>query len=139
MGAIIGFSIFGALMGWGMLFILVAMAQGKKKRTQIKIQSTTDLWPQIEQWCQDHGYKSRESVAGRRLYQRGNGFWQAAARLEVTQEGEIWQLDAFLFITSFVTHTDLALDETGPIAKLPRSQRKKELNMLLEQLGQPTV
>ena len=137
--AMIKGALIGGVMGWVGLIIMVSMAQGKKPRTQIQVQSTTDLWPQIELWCAAHGYKLTSSEAGHRLYQRGSGVWQAAARLDVTQKENDWQIEAFLFMTSFVNTAEIALDETGLTAKLPRDNRKKEFNVLLGQLGQPAL
>lgn len=125
----------GATLGFVVLLITVAIAQGKKPRTQVILEHDGDLWPQIEDWCTQHGYKLREQDGKRRLYQHGKGFWQAASRFQVTRTGTTWQLEGWLHMNALVITAELALDEKGSIAKLPRDKRKKEFNFLLGQLG----
>lgn len=139
MYSFIGMALVGGFFGWIILIATVAMAQGKKSRTQITLKSETDLLPQIEQWCQLYGYKRIQDLNGARVYQRGSGFWQAIAKVAVKQQGSEWTLEGFLFVTSFVTHAEVAFDETGFIVKLPRENRKKEFNELLQKLGQPQL
>lgn len=135
MGSVVFYGVFGAAVGWGSLFITVLMAKGKKRRTQVRVRSQEDLSPLIRNWCAANGYKLRSEAGNRWLYQRGSGFWQAAARLEVSQQGDEWVIEGFLYLTSLINSAELAFDETGAVAKLPRDNRKKEFNVLLQQLG----
>ncbi|WP_028456070.1 hypothetical protein [Chitinilyticum litopenaei] len=128
-------AIFGASLGFLILLVTVLIAQGKKQRAIVTLESNGDLWPQIEAWCSQHGYALREQDEQRRLYQHGKGFWQAAGRFQASRNGNVWQLEGWLHMNAFITRAELALDETGPVAKVPRDKRKKEFNALLGQLG----
>ncbi|MBE9610039.1 hypothetical protein [Chitinilyticum piscinae] len=129
----------GATLGFVVLLITVAIAQGKKSRAQTSLEHNGDLWPQIENWCKQHGYRLREEDGQRRLYQRGKGFWQAASRFQVTRNGNTWLLEGWLHMNALVITAELALDEKGVIAKVPRDKSKKDFNFLLGQLGAPAI
>ncbi|WP_028452349.1 hypothetical protein [Chitinilyticum aquatile] len=132
-------AIVGATFGFLMLLVMALIAKGKKPRSIVSIEYAGDLWPQIESWCAQHGYALREQNGQQRLYQHGKGFLQAAARFQVSRNGNIWQLEGWMHINALITRAELALDETGPLVKLPRDKRKNEFNILLGQLGAPAL
>ena len=139
LGRVIVYGILGAAIGLVSLIMMVDRAKKKRPRAVATFEDSGELWPAIEAWCQKNGYKLREGNGDQRLYQRGSGIWQAAGRVAASRQGNTWKLEGFLFIQAFVSSAELAFDETGPLAKLPREHRKKEFNQLLQQLGQPAL
>jgi len=117
-----------------------------KTRTEIDFDSVQDIQKIVEDWAQQHGYKFQEMEDDMRLYQRGSGFWTAPMRLAFIQNGEHVHLEAYVYaplfnrlMAFFLVPKETHIESGGFVASVPRAMARKDVNALLESLGQPLL
>ena len=117
-----------------------------KARTEIDFDTVQDIQKVVEDWAQQHGYKFQEIEGDMRLYQRGSGFWTAPMRLAFRQTGEHVHMESYVFapllnrlMALFLVPKESHVESGGFVASLPRAMARKDINALLESLGQPPL
>jgi hypothetical protein len=105
-----------------------------------------DIWPMVDGWAQEAGFKLRETNGPTRVYQKGTGLLVAPTMLTVTQQGPNVHLETWLKISFFtrlfalfMLPAELGLESGGFKAALPRSMARNAVNPLLERIGQPPI
>lgn len=114
-----------------------------KTRTKIDFDSVQDIQKIVEDWAQQHGYKFQVMEGDMRLYQRGSGFWTAPMRLAFSQNEEHVHMEAYVFaplfnrlMALFLVPKETHIESSGFVASVPRAMARKDVNALLESLGQ---
>lgn len=117
-----------------------------KARTEIDFDTVQDIQKVVDDWAQQHGYKFQEMEGDMRLYQRGSGFWTAPMRLSFRQTGEHVHMEAYVFapplnrlMALFLVPKESFIESGGFVASVPRAMARKDVNALLESLGQPPL
>lgn len=137
---LIGCAVLGGFIGIGVLNLMALIAKnGREHHDIVTFTSTEELWPKIEDWATQTGYKLKQENGKTRLYQKGKNMLTAPMMLDVIQEGEQWTLRAYIQINGLIVKGDMALSKKGLVASLPRMKGKKEINELLSSLGQPLI
>jgi len=115
------------------------------KRTILRFQTEIDVWTILESWAEETGYREIDKEQTWRRYQKGYGMLVAPKRVEVSQEDKSVQLQAWIspnliarISMLFLMPAEMDLG-SGFVGKLPRSQARKEVNILLQRLGQPLI
>jgi len=109
------------------------------KRTVLTFESSSDIWPVVEKWAKDKGFreegeaKSGETAGGkRRKFKRGSGLLMSSAHVEIGQEGKKVELSAWVK-GYFAAELDLG---RGLFGVLDRWTARRAVNDLLQALGQ---
>lgn len=117
-----------------------------KTRTEIDFDTVQDIQKVFEDWAQQHGYKFQEMEGDMSLYQRGSGFWTAPMRLAYRQTGEHVHMEAYVYapffnrlMAFFLVPKESHIESGGFVASVPRALARKDINALLESLGQPLL
>jgi len=115
-------------------------------RTILRFKSAGDIWPIVNRWASQNGYKLKQSVGRECLFQKGIGFWVAPMMLKVKQENqetiiEAWvRANLFVRISSlFILPAEMEIASGGLKAVIPRNMARKAVNTLLAQLNQPPI
>jgi len=115
-------------------------------RTRVRFHSAGDIWPVVNKWAVEHGYKLKESAGKECVFQKGTGFLVAPMMLKVKQENqetiiEAWiRANLFVRISSFfILPAEMGIESGGFKAVIPRNMARKAVNTLLAQLNQPPI
>jgi hypothetical protein len=115
-------------------------------RTEIDFERVEDIQKIVDDWAEQHGYKFLEMEEDMRVYQRGKGFWTAPMRLGYRQTGERVHMEAYVFapllnrlVSLFLVPKECNIESGGFVASVPRAMARKDVNALLETLGQPPL
>lgn len=117
-----------------------------KARTVLDFEHKGDIKDIVEEWAAGHDYKFKEMEGKLRMYQRGTGFWTAPMRLVYMQEGNKVHLEAYVYtpllsriMGLFIVPKEAHIESGGFVASIPRKMARKDVNVLLEKLGQPPL
>lgn len=115
------------------------------KRTVLNFEVDRDIWPVVEVWAKDTEHREIARGATWRRYQNGYGVWVAPKRVEIHQEGNKVELQAYLYnpminraFYLFLMPEELEV-KRGFFAWLPRAQARDNVNALLRRLGQKPI
>jgi len=115
-------------------------------RTTREFRYPTEIWPVIESWATQNGYALKKENGVTRLYQKSNWQLMAPACLQVTQQGDLVKLEAWVkadlfLLLSLLTgkQPEARLDSGGLVATLPRRIARGAVNILLSTLGQKPI
>lgn len=99
----------------------------------LDFETGVDIWLIVESWAKETGYREKGKGDNWRRYQKGFGMPLIPKVVEIRQEGKKVQLQAWV--------GSLFWMDVGPglWASLPRSQARKDVNVLLQRLGQPLL
>ena len=116
------------------------------KRTPIAFQSSTNIWPTVEKWAAENGYKLQSEDATGRTYQKGVGFLVAPMMLRLAQDGdqvsgEAWIRAGLLvrIFALFLLPAEMGIESGGFKGVLPRKIARTAVNKLLAELGQTQI
>ena len=105
-----------------------------------------DIWPIVEEWAKETGYRLKESDQSRRLYQKGHGILVAPMMLEVSQTEEGVHLEAWIkadiivrIIGLFMIPAEMRIESGGITGVAPRKIARGAVNKLLKKLEQPAI
>jgi hypothetical protein len=115
-------------------------------RTEIDFERVEDIQKIVDDWAAAHDYKFLEMEEDMRVYQRGSGFWTAPMRLGYRQTGERVHMEAYVYapllnriMSLFLVPKECKIESGGFVASIPRAMARKDVNNLLETLGQPPL
>jgi hypothetical protein len=115
------------------------------KRTILRFEINTDIWPIVESWAREREYGEKTKGNTWRRYQQGHGTLVAPKLVEVRQEGTKVELQAWISINIlsrimflFIMPAELDLGP-GFRGAVPRSTARRDVNILLQKLGQPPI
>ena len=104
-----------------------------------------NLWPLVEEWAKENGFRLRESGDARRLYVKAN-LLQVPLCLDILQEGASVHLEAWVKSTappmstwSYIMPDEMVLESGNLVGVAPRSVGRKAVNKLLARLSQPPI
>jgi hypothetical protein len=116
------------------------------KRTTCRFSSTGDIWPVVEKWANEKGYKQKKSVGQERLYQKGVGFLVAPMMLKISHEDQETNIEAWIranilvrLMSFFILPAEMGIESGGFRGVVPRNIARKAVNTLLAQLGQTPI
>lgn len=116
------------------------------KRTTLRFVRASDIWPVVDKWANENGYRQKGSQGQQKLYQKGVGFLVAPMMLEVRQENQEISIEAWIranflvrMMALFLLPAEMGIESGGIKAILPRNIARKAVNVLLAQLGQPPI
>lgn len=116
------------------------------RRAIIEFSPDGDPWPAILDWAQQTKYRPIQRADGSAHFQKGIGFWVAPQNLFVSVGPQSVRLEAWISANLFVRAMSLCIlpgeitiESGGFTAALPRKMARKDVNRLLETLGQPPL
>jgi len=117
-----------------------------KNRTVREFTYRGDLWPLVDAWVAETGYRLEQQEDGHRLYRKGFPLVMAPSMVEITeQKGRVtlqaWvKADPYLFLAILTGRTpEMAIDSSGLTATVPRRRAREMVNILLRKLGQSKI
>ena len=117
-----------------------------KARTILDFEYKGDIKDIVERWATAHNYRFNEMEGELRIYQRGTGFWTAPMRMLYKKEGNKVHLEAYVYtpllsriMGLFLVPKEAHIESGGFAGKIPRNMARKDVNALLEKLGQPPL
>jgi len=115
-------------------------------RTTLRFSSAIDVWPVVQTWAAEQGYKLKGSAGNECTFQKGFGFLVAPTMLRVKQEGGVTDLEVWIRMnlltragSLFILPAEIGIGAGGFRAVVPRSFARSAVNKLLAQLGQPPI
>ncbi len=112
----------------------------------MRFRSAGDIWPVVNKWAGENGYKLKQSAGQERVFQKGIGFLVAPMMLKVKQENQETIIEAWiranLFVRIscfFILPAEMGIESGGFRAVIPRNIARKAVNTLLAQLNQPLI
>jgi hypothetical protein len=116
------------------------------KRTERTFPMPENLWPTVEAWAAEKGYRCKESTGTDRTFQKGVGFLVAPMMLQLTEQNgsvtmQAW-IRAGLFVRAFslfILPAEMGVESGGFKAVLPRKIARNAINDLLNKLDQPPI
>ncbi len=115
-------------------------------RTTLTIPQNGDIWPIIDTWAAETGYKLKENRGSERLYQKGTGFLVAPMMLKVVSSGGQATLEAWIRVGTFVrlmalflVPSEMGIQSGGFKLVIPRKTARTAVNKLLPRLGAPLI
>jgi hypothetical protein len=116
------------------------------KRTVLRFSHTGDIWPIVEGWARQNGYRQKEAAGPERVYQKGVGFLVAPMMLKVRYEKQEANIEAWVranilvrLMSLFTLPKEMGIESGGFRAVMPRNIARKAVSELLAELGQPAV
>ena len=116
------------------------------RRTIRDFSAKEEIWPVVEGWAKETGYRLRESEQSQRLYQKGHGILVAPMMLKISQTEEKVHLEAWIraglfvrLMALFIIPSEMGIESGGFRGVAPRRIARKAVNKLLERLGQPLI
>lgn len=117
-----------------------------KGRTVREFIYNADLWPLVDAWAAETGFRLRQSDDSRRLYRKGCWPLMAPAFLEVRHENgrvalETWVKADFFLVLSILTGKgpETGIESGGLTASVPRKRTREAVNQLLKKLNQKPI
>jgi len=115
------------------------------KRTILRFDFNGDVWPIIETWAKERDFREKTRTDNSRRYQQGYGMMVASKFLEAKQEGRQVELQGWVGInilnrisTLFIMPGEIDLG-SGFRAVIPRGTARRDVDVLLQRLGQPPI
>jgi hypothetical protein len=115
------------------------------KRTVLSFEVNNDIWPVVERWAQERKYREKARGDTWRRYQQGYGMLVAPKLIEVRQERTKVETQGWVHMplinrifTLFIMPAEMDLG-SGFMGVVPRRMARRDLNVLLEMLGQPSI
>ena len=112
------------------------------KRTQISFQSANSIWPAVEKWAGENGYKPVSQAGNERTFQKGVGFLVAPMMLRLAQNGDAVTGEAWIraglvvrIMALFLLPPEMGIESGGFKGVLPRKIARGAVNKLLAELG----
>lgn len=117
-----------------------------KSRTTREFVFNGDLWPLVDEWAAEAGFKTVVKEKNRRLFQRGLPLLVAPAVVEVRKRKAKVSLHAWVkadpyLILAVLTgkKAEMGIESGGMTAMLPRRRARHAVNVLLSKLGEEPV
>ncbi len=117
-----------------------------KGRTVREFTYQADLWPLVDAWAAETGFKLRSEEGGRRTYRKGIWLLTAPAFVEICHEKrtvriEAWVKADFFLVLSLLSgkEPEAGIESGGLTAAVPRKRARESLNLLLKRLGQKPI
>lgn len=117
-----------------------------KGRTIISFDVNTDIWPVINQWANENGYKKKEESGSPVLFQKGVGFLVAPMMFQVHIENQRVHIETWVranllvrLFALFLIPAEMAIESGGVKMLVPRKIARHAVNKLMERLGQPLI
>lgn len=105
-----------------------------------------DIWPIVERWAQNEGFRLTGDDGSKRSYQKGQGLLILPTKLEISQSDgnahlEAWIHASFInrLFSMFLLPEELAIESGGLRAVIPRTISRDAVNRLLVQVAQPLI
>jgi hypothetical protein len=115
------------------------------KRTVLRFETHYDIWPVVEDWAKGRDYREKARGETWRRYQQGYGLLVLPKMVEVRQEGTAVEVQGWVrnfllnrIMLLFLMPAEMDLGK-GFLAVVPRSTARRDVNVLLEKLGQPPI
>lgn len=115
------------------------------KRTIVRFETEANIWPVVESWAKERDFREKKRENNYRLYQQGYGMLVAAKLVQVRQDGKQVELQGWIHANMlarigslFILPSELDL-APGFRGGLPRSTARRDVNILLQRLGQPPI
>lgn len=105
---------------------------------------SSSIWPTVDEWAKQTGFRLKKSEDSRRLYMKG-GLFAVPVLIEVQQQGEHIHFEAWVKRTQLSISANLllppefALESGGFLMFIPRSSGRTSINKLLGKLDQPAI
>lgn len=128
-------AIIGLIVGVVMVFVI---GMGESTRDRVVFRSPADVYGAARGWAGHFGYQIVSDGPVLQL-QKGSGLATAATRVEIERRGEEYKLESWSPVGGPGKKRDMALADGGWIAKVPRKKAKREVDALLNSLGQPPL
>ena len=116
------------------------------RRTIIEFAGASDIWPVVDKWAGENGYRLKESGDAERLYQKGVGFLVAPMMLKIRRQDQSIHLEAWVrayffvrLMSLFILPAEMGIKSGGLRGVWPRTMAREAVNKLLAQLGQPPI
>lgn len=116
------------------------------KRTFIEFDYSGDVWPIIESWAKENGYRAKGANGATRLFQKGIGFLAAPMMLSAEASSGHVQIQAWVrcnllvrISALFILPSEMSIESGGMRAALPRKIARTAVNKLLAQFSQPAI
>ena len=115
-------------------------------RTVLDFDFSGEVKSIIENWSQEHKYAYKGMEGDLAIFQRGTGFWTAPMMFAYKQQGkavhiEAWVRTPFLnrIMALFLIPAEMKIESGGFKGVIPRNIARKDVNVLLERLGQAMI
>jgi len=115
-------------------------------RTTVSFHHDGDIWPVVDKWAGENGYRRKEPDSTGRTYQKGIGFLVAPMMLKVSMHNQETMIEAWIrtnvivrLMALFIVPAEMGIESGGFRLVAPRSIARKAVNKLLAQLGQPLI
>ena len=116
------------------------------KRTILRFQINGDVWPVVESWAKERDFPEDLRVSNNvRRYRQGIGWLVLPKIVEVKQERTQVEIQAWVhnplinrIVTLFLMPAERDIG-SGPLWMIPRSTARRDVNILLQRLGQPPI
>ena len=113
------------------------------KRTTIRLNTPANLWPVVEKWAGEDGYRIKQSAPDGRTYQKSDGLFAPNMMLKLTQQNQETILEAWVGVKLFIriqclflVPAEMGVESGGFRGVLPRKIARKAINKLLADLQQ---
>jgi len=115
------------------------------KRSILRFDTNDDVWPIVESWARERGYREKTRGENWRRYQQGYGMLVLPKMVEVRQDGATVEIQGWIrnfllnrIMVLFLMPAEMDLGK-GFLWTIPRSTARRDVNILLEKLGQPHI
>ena len=113
--------------------VLNQLNEAKFKRTKVQFRYNGDLWPIVEKWATENGYRQKDSGGTKRTFQKGS-FMLKIKNGKPQKTIEAW-IKAGVIATSLGMPAEMGIESGGFTGAARRSIARKSVNKLLGQLG----
>jgi len=131
---------------WALVLVLMGLMSRKLKgRTVRKFLSTENIWPKVDTWAAQTGYRLIEQDQVSRLYQCGASLGFAPQRVKLTAMPGVYTLEAWVGLTPInkamafgLVPDEMVIDKGGSFGYITRRKARDDMNELLQSIGAPT-
>jgi hypothetical protein len=111
----------------------------------MRFETDANIWPIVESWAKEREYREKSKGNTWRRYQQGYGMLVAPKMVEVLQDGRKVEIQGWISINIFTRVIFFFLMPAevnlgrGFFAGIPRSTARRDVNILLQRLGQSPI
>jgi hypothetical protein len=115
------------------------------RRTALQFNYHENLWYAVDKWAFENGYKQLQANGDERLY-KVSTMMVSMGMLKISYQNQEVYLESWIGMsfftrlrTLFILPAEVGIGSGSLVSALPKSVVRKQINLLLNQLGQPPI
>ncbi len=113
----------------------------RERSSWVQFEYEGNLWPIVDEWAREDGYRLKKDEKDRRVYTRGRDILIAPRFLIIEKQGILVSVEAYIKphpISGYEFET-IGLNSAGGLPVMSRDKDRAKINRLLVRLNAPLI